>query len=54
MRKKLKVKLLKSFNQEMDYSQLLLNGAIVKWGQHMNTEVVKVYYTHGQPKSKFM
>jgi hypothetical protein len=29
---KLQVKLLKSFNQEMDYSQLLLNGAIVKCG----------------------
>jgi hypothetical protein len=29
MRKKLKVKLLKSFKQETDYSQSLLNGAIL-------------------------
>jgi hypothetical protein len=52
MRKKLKVKLLKCFNQEVDYSQLLLNGAILKWGQHMNTEAVKIYNTHGQLKCK--
>jgi hypothetical protein len=31
MRKMLRVKLLNSFNQEMNDSKLLLNGAIIKW-----------------------
>jgi hypothetical protein len=54
MRKKLKVKLMNGFNQELNYSKLLLNGANIKGSRHVYTEAVTIYYIHGQLMRKFM